>query len=280
MKTGKKDILLLIITACMLCTTTVWAQVNISGKSGLIYIPTAELLEDGAFKVGYSYNPKNYAFRFNKFNYPKRFVESTSESICFINVALLPRFEINLNLLIPNGLVPLKERGIGDRQIDLKYILITEKFKRPSVAIICSTPFGVSSSLITTAVVASKVFEINSSLSLGVTAGFGSPYSLNRTGLDRDQSNILSGFKIENKRDLPYYYLSGPFGGAKLDYEKKGGIMIEWDSQHLNAGGYITLFKHWTIQAGLLNGDQLTASTSYALNMFQLPKRLRKHEKS
>ena len=54
--------------------------------------------------------------------------------------------------------------------------------------------------------------------------------------------------------------------------------MVEWDSQHLNVGAYALLFKHWTIQAGLLNGDQLTAGTSYSVPLLRLPKRLRKHE--
>ncbi|WP_018620281.1 YjbH domain-containing protein [Spirosoma luteum] len=248
------------------CPTVLQAQVNISGKAGLLYIPSAEVVEDGTFSAGYAYNPVNYAIKFNKRN---------SESIYFVNLVVLPRLEVNINLLRPNGSIPFKEGGIGDRQVDLKYVFMTEKGKRPSMALILSAPFGVDNSLITEAIVATKHMPVTRSITAAVTIGMGSPYSIGRR---TNTNDILSDFKIYDKRDLPYYYLSGPFGGVKFDVAKKGGIMAEWDSQHLNVGAYALLFGHWTIQAGLLNGDQFTAGTSYSCPLLRLPKRFRKHE--
>lgn len=242
------------------------AQVNISGKAGLLYIPSAEVVEDGTVSAGYTFNPINYAIKFNKRN---------SESIYFVNLVVLPRFEITINLLRPNGSIPFKEGGIGDRQLDLKYVFITEKGKRPSMAVILSTPFGVDNSLITEAVVVTKHVPVSRLLNAAVTVGLGSPYSIGRRSNTND---ILSDFKVYDKRDLPYYYLAGPFGGVKFNFDKKGGLMVEWDSQHLNVGAYALLFGHWTIQAGLLNGEQLTAGTSYSWPLLRLPKRLRKHD--
>jgi hypothetical protein len=246
------------------------AQVNISGKAGLMYIPTAEVQEDGTFSAGYALNPKNYAFRFNKAN---------SESICFVNLCLLPRLEVNVNLLNPNGPIRFGDKGIGDRQIDIKYVALREKAKRPSVAIILSAPFGIDNSLISNAVVATKHVKLSTAVTVAASVGMGSPYSLFRADVKNDQnSDIFSGYTLKDKRDKPYYYLAGPFGGVNVNFHKKGGLMAEWDSRHINVGAYALLFAHWTLQAGLLNGDQLTVGTSYSLNLFHWPKRLdRKH---
>ncbi len=277
-KAGKKVFMVGLLLLGGLYSTRLCAQVNVSGKSGLIYIPTAEVQEDRTFSAGYAYNPKNYAFRFSPEANPL-VVTRNSESIAFVNLVFLPRFELNINLLNPNGPIQFSARGIGDRQIDVKYVALTEKAKRPSVAIILSAPFGIDNSLITNAVVATKHLTITRSITAAVTAGIGSPYSIYRADVKNSQnSNILSGFMLTDKRDRAYYYLAGPIGGVKVDFARKGGVMVEWDSQHLNVGAYALLFKHWTVQAGLLNGDQLTMGTSCAFNVRRLPKRLRKHD--
>ncbi|MBC3789120.1 YjbH domain-containing protein [Spirosoma utsteinense] len=242
-----------------------YGQVNVSGKAGLLYIPSAELTEDGTFSIGYTYNPPDYAFRFNKKN---------SESICFVNLVLLPRLEVNLNLLMPNGPIGFSGRGIGDRQVDLKYVVLTEGKIRPSVAVILSAPFGIDNSLITNALVATRHVVLSKSVTAVITAGMGSPYSIYRASVKNDRNeDIFSGYSLRDKRKLPYHYLSGPFGGVKLTVVQTGGLMVEWDSQHLNVGAYARLFKRWTIQAGLLNGDQLTVGTSYAVPLLRTPKR-------
>ncbi|MEZ0541021.1 YjbH domain-containing protein [Fibrella arboris] len=261
MKTGKKVLFLLQLAVGVGIPMQLVAQMNISGKPGLIYIPTAEVLADGTFSIGYNYNPRDYAFRFNKQN---------SESITYVNLAILPRLEMNINLLNPNGPIRFADKGIGDRQIDLKYVVLTEKPKRPSMALILSAPFGIDNSLITYALVATKHVPVSRSITAGVTVGMGSPYTIYRADTRNDQnSDIFSGYTLRDKRTLPYHYLSGPFGGVSLNVDRKGGMMVEWDSQHLNVGAYTTLFNHLTVQAGLLNGQQLTAGTSYSVNLLR-----------
>ncbi|GAB3041960.1 hypothetical protein GCM10027185_51920 [Spirosoma pulveris] len=238
-----------------------------------MYIPTADVQDEGTFTIGYGFNPSNYAFRYNQKN---------SESIAFVNLCFLPRLEVNINLLNPNGPIRFGDKGIGDRQMDLKYVMLTEKTKRPSVAIILSAPFGIANSLVTNALVATKHVSITKLITTAFTIGVGSPYTFSRAGVSNDQNaDVFSGYSLKDKRDNPYYYLAGPFAGVNLTIAKKGGLMIEWDSQHLNVGLYTRLVRHWNLQAGLLNGDQLTFGTSYSLNLFQLPKRLSaKHSQS
>lgn len=242
-----------------------FAQVNVSGKPGLLYIPSARVLADGALCVGYTYNPIRYAFRFNNRN---------SESIYFVNLTLLPRLEINLNLLIPNGNVRFGDRGIGDRQIDVKYGILTETKLRPAVAVILSMPFGIDNSLETYAIAATKNIALTESIGVEVTAGVGSPYYVYRDVKNDRNSNIFSGFTLRDKRIKSNSYLSGPYAGLSLNIRKKAGLLVEWDSQHLNVGAYATVCRHWTVQGGLLNGDQVTLGTSYAFSLLRPSKHL------
>lgn len=243
------------------------AQMNISGKPGLIYVPTATETKEGAFQFGINYNPIDYGFRFNKKN---------SENIYFINLTIVPRLEVNVNLLRINNEKIKGQKGIGDRQIDIKYLILKEKKYQPSLALIISAPFGIDNSLTTNAIVASKSFKLTSLFSADLTVGLGSPYYIQRADSEKDNYNIFSDLKLRKKKELAYAYLSGPIGGVNLHYGKKGGILLEWDSKHLNVGAYGRLFKKWTIQAGLLDFNQVTLGTSYALNLKMLPKRLKK----
>lgn len=266
-----------VVMAWLLCPRGVGAQVNISGKPGLMNIPTARVLSDGTFHIGYHYNPSNYDPRVNDPNaVVSTKVDPASSSIFYAHLAMLPRLEINLNIFRVNGYLPLKARGIGDRQFDIKYAVLTETERRPSVVVIASTPFGVDNSLVTYAVAATKNYALTEFVSAEVTAGFGSPFYFDRSDNGGNDFNLFSNYKLHNKNDRPNPYLSGPFGGVVFRYKQQLGGMIEWDSRHVNVGAYATLFKHWTIQAGVINFDQITFGSSYAVSLLELPKRLRR----
>ena len=247
-----------------------WAQVNLSGKTGLLYIPTATASKDGDLSFGYNYNPIGYTLRNNHTN---------PERVLFANISLLPRLNITVLLLqaIPTDKSKIKE-GLGDRQIDISYLVLKEKPKFPSLAIVMSSPFTISAALLTHAIVATKHFNINSHLNWEATAGYGSPYFIYRHEDNLKNSNIFSQFTFEKKSEYVHNngYLIGPFAGVKLAYQNQAGVMAEWDSQHLNVGAYATLWKSWTIQAGLLNGDQLMFGTSYHVQLLKPKKRIAK----
>lgn len=252
----------------ILCVSTCgYGQMNISGKPGLIYVPSATETKEGNFQFGVNYNPKKYGFRFNKQN---------SENIYFINTTIIPRLEVNINLLRINNEKIRGQKGIGDRQIDLKYLILKEKKYQPSLALIVSVPFGIDNSLTTNALVATKSFKLAQKLSAEITAGIGSPYYIERQDSEKDNYNIFQNLEFRKKKELAYSYLSGPIGGINLNFDKKAGMLLEWDSKHFNVGAYGTFFKKWTIQAAVLNFDQITFGTSYALNLKTLPKRLKK----
>jgi hypothetical protein len=246
------------------------AQVNLSGKPGLIFTPSAVETADGLFRFGYNYNPVKYALRRRGRN---------PERILYANITILKRLEINASLLQMISTDQYKVReAIGDRQLDIRYLILKEKAKRPSLALVLTTPFTIDGAMLTHALVATKNFQVQRDLKLEVSAGYGSPYYLYRDEGNLTNSNMLSNFKWQKKSEDRYknHYLQGPFGGAVLHYKNLGGVMAEWDSKHLNVSAYARLFDCWTIQAGLLNGDQFTVGTSVAVNLLKPSRRLKK----
>ena len=255
------------------CFFSASAQVNIAGKPGLLYIPTARSLQDGDFLTGYAFNPIRYSV--SGINNPGVTADlyKNSENILYATLCALPRFEVNVTILRPNGYLPLKARGIGDRQFDFKYLALTERANRPAVAVILSAPFGLNNSLITHAVVATKNVSINEKITAELTAGYGSPYYFDKSG-EGNKYDFFSGYKLQNKNKNLGQYLTGPFGGVALRFNNRVGVMAEWDSRHLNFGGYARLFNRWTVQAGVINFDQVTVGTSYAVALRRQPKQL------
>jgi len=246
------------------------AQVNISGKPGLIYVPSAVLSEEGSLRIGVNYNPVDYSFRRRGRN---------AERILFANLVILPRLEVNLNFLqvIGTDQFPARE-ALGDRQLDLRYLLLKETAKRPSVAIVMSSPFTIDAALMTHVIVATKTFKVDENFRALVTAGVGSPYFVYRDAGNLTSSSVLEDFKWQKKSEYRYntHYLVGPFGGVQVAYREKVGLMAEFDSRHINLGAYATLFGRWNVQAGLLNFDQVTLGTAYNFALLKPTKRMKK----
>lgn len=253
----------------LLYASETFSQVNNSGKPGLIFTPNAVAVDDGLFRFGYNYVPIDYSLRRRHRN---------PERVLFATVTVLPRLELNVNLLQPISTDKRKVKsGIGDRQLDLRYLILKEKKYAPSLAVIITTPFTIDGAMLTHALVATKSFQLSSDFKLEANVGYGSPYYLYRDEKNSANSSILSNFKWQHKSDDEYHnhYLQGPFGGALLRYKNWGGIMAEYDSQNINVGAFGTLFKSWTIQAGLLNFQQITFGTSYSFSLLKPSRRIK-----
>jgi hypothetical protein len=259
---------LLVGAALLFACTHTYGQINLSGKPGMIYTPSAVETDNGMFRFGYNYNPMRYALRGR---------DKNAERILYASVSLFSRLEININFLqmISSSRRKVKE-GLGDRQLDLRYLLLKEKKKRPSLAIILTTPFTIDGAMLTHALVATKNFALTNNLKLEASIGYGSPYYLYRNASTLKDDGMFSDFKWQKKSEDKYHnhYLQGPFGGAVLHYRSYGGLMAEYDSKHINVGVYGKLFKNWTLQAGLINGDKFTFGTSYAIALAKPSKRL------
>lgn len=239
------------------------AQNNLSGQSGLMNVPIANMSADGTFKIGYNYNPIHYGLRANQKN---------PEQILYMDLVLLPRLSLNVNFLqlISTPQYPRSE-ALGDRQIDVKYLIMKEGPNKPALAVIMSSPFTIDAAMLTEVLVATKHIELSKDYEVEATLGYGSPIFAWRDVDNLENSNIFDGFKVTNKKEYVHYngYLTGVFAGAKVSYQKKAGIMAEWDSNRMNVGLYATLFKRLTLQAALLKGDQVLWGVAYQCPLFK-----------
>ncbi|MCF2502638.1 YjbH domain-containing protein [Dyadobacter sp. CY107] len=255
-------------TLILVICSKVIAQSNISGKPGLIYIPTARYVPDGNMEIGLHFFPGNYGFNSDNQN-PGR--------VLSLNLTVLPRFDININVLqlFSTAANPVK-LGLGDRQLDFRYLLMKESKSRPSLAFITSTPTSISPTLLTHALVATKHFNVAKEWEAEVTAGYGSPYHVYRKGSTLDNYGLFANMAFEKKEDYAYHkrYLEGPFGGVSFTFRSKVGLMLEYDSQNINAGVYVRALKNWVIQAAVLNGEQITFGSAYNFSLLKQSRRM------
>ncbi len=258
----------LVLGFCCFLASPARSQVNLSGKPGLLYVPSAESTPTGQLTFGAVYNPKAYALSRAGRN---------AEAILFANLTILPRLDINVNVLkaIGNAENPVI-KDLGDRQLDIKYLLLKEKTGRPSLAIIMSSPFTVDAAMLTQVLVATKTFELDADWRVLATAGLGSPYFVYRNATVRNNSSVFSSFRWQKKSEYFHnnHYLVGLFGGIKLDFRSKAGVMVEYDSRHVNAGAYTRLFQRWSVQAGLIDLKQVTFGTAYSFGLLKPNRRL------
>ncbi|WP_341226044.1 YjbH domain-containing protein [uncultured Arcticibacterium sp.] len=241
-----------------------YAQRNLSGKKGLIYVPSAEESQDGEWSVGYIYNPIDYSLRGNGV---------WAEQILFTNINLLPRFQVSFLLLQQRRDGKRKERdGIGDRQLDLRYQIIRETKKKPALALLMSSPFTIDAALQTHVLVASKTFKKNH-FNITPSLGFGSPYYFYRAEDNLNNGNIFSELTLQKKSEDNFNnkYLVGLFGGLKCSLYENYHLLAEWDGQKVNAGISATFFKKLNAQVSLLNFDQVSFGFSYATNLKTRP---------
>lgn len=236
------------------------AQKNLSGKNGLIYIPSAVESLDGDFSFGYNYNPIEYALR-GKNKY--------AEQILFANLDILPRLQVSFLLLQQRKDGKRKTRdGIGDRQLDIRYQILKEGKYKPALALILSSPFTIDAALQTHVLVATKTLKF-SDFSISPTLGIGSPYYLFRDEKNLNNGDIFSKFTWLKKSDDRYNnkYLTGVFGGIKCSYLDKISLLAEWDGQKMNTGIAAKFFKKLETQVCVLNFDKLYVGASYTVNL-------------
>lgn len=210
---------------------------------------------------------------YNPINYSLRGKGVWAEQILYTNINLLPRFQVSFLLLQQRGNGKRKERdGIGDRQLDLRYQILKETDRKPSLALIISSPFTIDAALQTHVLVATKTFKKHN-ISIRPSIGLGSPYYLYRDENNLNNGNVFSELTFQKKSEDRYNnkYLVGFFGGIKCTFYQNYHLLAEWDGQKINAGFSATFFKRLNAQISILNFDQASFGFSYATNLKAQP---------
>ncbi|MCK9423102.1 MAG: YjbH domain-containing protein [Bacteroidales bacterium] len=205
---AKKYILILFIVVVPFLTN---AQ-TLTGTTGLLNIPSADMQADGTFIMGANYLPEinQPAWGYNTGNY-------------YFNLTFLPFFEIAYKCTL------IKRENTGhytgqDRGISLRLQLMKEKKYLPAITfgahdIYTSSDKG-NQNFGTIYIVFTKHFNISPNI-LGITFGYGTDV-------------------------LRHNQFVGLFGGLTLTpaFFKLLTLMAEYDCKGINLGGSLFLFNH------------------------------------
>ena len=185
-----------------------------AGTSGLLNTPAAGMPDDGTFTAGANYLPDILTpqpdFNYNTYNY-------------YVGMAFLPFLELSLRMTLLKE--PEEEKfNNQDRSLAMRVRLLKEKKYLPSIVIGGNDIFTTSQS-------ANQYFK---SFYIAGSKTFNLGGSLARVSL-----GCLSDFAND---DVDF----GPFGGLSFSpaFLKSLSLMAEYDSQYINAGASILLFRH------------------------------------
>ncbi len=220
----------------MVFTVNITSQ-SLSGLSGLLNIPTAEITSDGRINIGANYLERNHL----KYAGGKKDVIAP-----FVTIGFLPFLEVSIR--ITRQLNYSGESHVMDRMFSCKIKFINEDNFLPVVALGLHNPYSTdprAKHFTATYFVLSKNIEINSFINkFHVTLGYGS--------------------EIIEAEDYQYV---GLFGGVSLTIFKSIEIMGEYDAERFNAGFRFTLFNHIKLLGGVMDFKHFSggAAVSFVL---------------
>ena len=177
---------------------------NVLGKPGYILAPSASEIPQ-PFQMGVSWLPPEISFSDNEYT-----TGSQDGSLIYhFGVSLTEFFQVNINITYG---INRPRTGIGDRQLDFRLRLLTERKHWPGLILILAPPGAYTNYLAHNALVATKSFSFNSTHKIfELTGGYGLPY--NFAGLSVINKTP---FEFYDKRAGGLWYLNGFFAAAAI----------------------------------------------------------------
>lgn len=192
---------------------------SLTGVSGLVTIPSAEVMRDGEFSIGVNYSPREI-LRDNSFDY--------NSLLIFAMGSYLPFLELGLRSTYP---LQFKEHAIGDRMPIVRIKIFSEKEFWPSVLVGFHdflSAYGGNSAVHFNSLYLVMTKNFYNGM-IGTTVGYG--------------SDIM-------KADAHQFV--GIFGGINIRILKNFEVMAEYDGTHTNGGLRVKLFDHISLLGGWL----------------------------
>lgn len=225
----------------LLCVSSFGYSQSLTGTTGLLRIPTANLAKDKTVILGASFLNKQL-LAYSNYQY---------DAIAgYATIGFLPFLEISIRYTrkIDMPSLEYKTREFADRMPSFRLRLLKEKKNQPALAIGSgdfitsvkgSGPHYFASYY---AVITKNLFANTKKPALELTVGYA--------------------FKIGNAR---YYDMRGVFGGARIYHPNYQwfSAMIDFDSRYWNMGIRLFLFKHLQIMPVLRNGNIIEGNIAY-----------------
>ncbi|WP_421918653.1 YjbH domain-containing protein [Marinifilum sp.] len=227
-----KRILQLILLLCF----SIFSEAQIiTGSTGLLNTPSAEMQEDGTFMFGANFLPEEMT--------PDRFNYDTGNY--FLNLSFLPFLDVTYRCTLFKRSWSGKYTG-QDRTFGLRAQLIKEKKYMPAIVfggndLYSEESDGSNQHLGALYAVATKNIRCNY-FSIGISIGHG--------------------FKAYNGSQI-----DGFFGGISISPGKRKAISMiaEYDSNNVNLGASVLLFKHLYLHSFLYDSRYPVGGFAYKI---------------
>ena len=221
--------------------------ISLAGTSGLINIPTAEVISDQQVTIGLGYVNRHSAYletgRCD--NYPFSIV-----------IGYLPRLEFSAGVnFVPGRKSYDGTKTYKDGVVSLQYLMFKERKYLPAVAIGARDIYSFIL-LNTTFVVASKTILQKTKTGLRFHLGYGSDIIDHHLGVPKQDRNYPVGHTIV-----------GLFGGMEINWSGKIIYMLEYDTRRINAGLRFNLIPHLGVDVCLLNMEDVCAGLNFSFNL-------------
>ena len=254
-----------ICSLLLLFGTAGFSQVNFLGKPGYMATPSATWGEQ-PLGLSFAYLPNEYSI----FNSP-----GDRNIVHFYNARVRFTSFMEVNLSIAHRPLMSEAIGVGDRQLDLRFRLLRETDVLPAIVLGWTPPGSVSPIMAHDYLVATKNFNYSFGR-LSLSAGYGSPYIIKR------QKGSDAFMELELLKKIDFHggkYLTGFFGGMVYQPVKFGGIMLEYDTQTINAGAYLKPLPWLLLQGYTFEGKEWAFSFAGSIPLNFAPRALRRYEK-
>jgi hypothetical protein len=208
---------------------------SLTGTTGLVSIPTAEMPADGALAVGVNLIDARY----NGHGFNGRF-EGYAAMVEYVSVGFLPFAEVGLRL---TRLVDYPEpQALGDRMVSVRVRLLPQGRITPAVVVGAHDIVG-TQIYHSIYVVGSRRVE---SLPLlgGVSAHLG-------------YGDSWPGLRAKGRQ------FQGVFGGLAVEPRSWVALLVEDDAERLNAGVRLRPWRGLAILAAVQGGNGLSGGVSY-----------------
>jgi len=224
-----------------------YAGISLAGTSGLINIPTAEVISDQQVTIGIGYVNRHSAYletgRCDNFPF-------------YIVLGYLPRLELSAGVTF----VPGQQSYDGtntykDGVVSLQYLVLNERKFFPAIAIGARDIYSFIL-LNTTFIAASKTVVQKPNTRLRLHAGYGSDIIDHHLGVPHKDRKFPVGHTIV-----------GLFAGLAINWKGAVTYMVEYDTQKVNTGFRFRLTPYLNFDLDLLNLENLSGSFNLSFQL-------------
>lgn len=223
-----------------LFTFTFCKAQNLQGLSGLFFIPTADLNNDGTLTIGTNFVNRE-VISFGGFN------EDALTPYITLNYLPFAEFSLRITRLLNSKVTT---QGIGDRTISARVRFLEEQNYLPALLIgfhDMTAVYGGSGAVHNNSLylVASKNIPVSNWLNLiSIHLGYGTDKIKART-----------------------HHFVGLFGGLSFTFFNTLELMGEYDAERFNAGLRLTLFNHIKLLGGFMDMKHLSGGAAVSFQL-------------